>query len=113
MIKKTISASFFVLLLWQVGAQAVTDDQLAVIRELGSLNGIALHCNGLAETQRIKRALVSFLPKRRQLGELFDHQTNQSFMAFMKENASCPSPQTLAQEVDESLRKLESVYSAP
>ncbi|MCU7810481.1 MAG: hypothetical protein KZQ77_04495, partial [Candidatus Thiodiazotropha sp. (ex Notomyrtea botanica)] len=65
------------------------------------------------ETQRIKRALVSVLPKRRQLGELFDHQTNQSFMAFMKDSASCPSPQTLAQEVDESLRKLESVYSTP
>ncbi|MCU7934318.1 MAG: hypothetical protein KZQ99_05485 [Candidatus Thiodiazotropha sp. (ex Dulcina madagascariensis)] len=101
------------LLLWQQQAHAVNDDQLAAIRELGSLNGIALHCNGLAETQRIKRALVLNLPKRRQLGELFDYETNRAFMAFIDENAGCPAPRALKQRIDAALDRLETVYKTP
>ena len=94
-------------------AESQQSDKLAVITALGSLNGIALHCNGLAETQRIKRALVANLPKRRQLGELFDYETNKSFMAFMEKNGVCPSPQDLAQQVDAALDRLESLYRQP
>ncbi|MCU7906621.1 MAG: hypothetical protein KZQ76_12410 [Candidatus Thiodiazotropha sp. (ex Epidulcina cf. delphinae)] len=101
------------LLLWQTQAHAVNEDQLAVIRELGSLNGIALHCNALAETQRIKRALVLNLPKRRQLGELFDYETDKAFMAFIGENAGCPTPRSLKQRIDAALNRLEAVYKTP
>ena len=94
-------------------AESQQSDKLAAITALGSLNGIALHCNGLAETQRIKRALVANLPKRRQLGELFDYETNKSFMAFMEKNGVCPSPQDLAQQVDAALDRLESLYRQP
>lgn len=101
------------LIFWQTQAVAVNDEQLAAISELGSLNGIALHCKGLAHTQRIKRGLVASLPKRRQLGELFDYETNKSFMAFIENNEACPSPQTLAHQVDTALHRLELVFSTP
>ena len=106
-----LTTSLLVPLLWHSGANAQNSDQLSAIRDLGTLNGIALQCNALSETQRIKRALVANLPKRRQLGELFDYETNKSFMAFIENSAECPSPQSLKQQVDEALNRLESLYS--
>jgi hypothetical protein len=90
---------------------AQDSEQLAAITALGSLNGIALQCGALGETQRIKKALVATLPKRRQLGELFDYETNRSFLAFMENNETCPSPQVLARQIDEALERLRSLYS--
>ena len=80
------------------------------IRALGHINGVALHCKALPETQRIKRALVMRLPKRRQLGEFFEYETRNSFMDFMQKNAQCPSPASLSQQVDEALDNLEAAY---
>ncbi|RLW57751.1 MAG: hypothetical protein B6D70_14425, partial [gamma proteobacterium symbiont of Stewartia floridana] len=79
------------ILLGVVRVEAASDDQLAAIRALGSLNGVALHCGRLDQTQRIKQVLVRTLPKQRQLGELFDYQTNKSFMAFINDGRVCPS----------------------
>ncbi|MEW8199691.1 MAG: hypothetical protein AB2777_18815 [Candidatus Thiodiazotropha endolucinida] len=93
-------------------ASAQSSEQLSAITALGSLNGIALHCQALSETQRIKRALVATLPKRRQLGELFDYETNRSFTAFIEKNNTCPTPQSLEQRIDEALDKLKSLYPA-
>ena len=103
-------AVFLSLLLWLGRAQAVDEAQLEPIRALGALNGIALHCKALQETQRMKRALVANLPRIRQLGELFDYETNKSFMRFMQESATCPSPQDLSLQVDEALKHLEAAY---
>ncbi|MCU7931546.1 MAG: hypothetical protein KZQ90_12160 [Candidatus Thiodiazotropha sp. (ex Codakia rugifera)] len=103
--------SLLLLFFWQIQAYGVNDTQLAAIKALGELNGIALQCNALPDTQRIKRALVLALPKRRQLGELFDYHTNKSFMAFINEKGTCPSPQSLAQQVDEALERLEAAYA--
>jgi len=100
------------LLLWQTSVQAASEEQLDVIRELGRLNGIALVCDGISDTQRIKRALVSNLPKRRQLGELFDYATNQAYMAFVQEQASCPESRSLASQIDEQLTRLEAAYKS-
>ncbi|MEW8083290.1 MAG: hypothetical protein AB2791_15855 [Candidatus Thiodiazotropha endolucinida] len=93
-------------------ASAQSSEQLSAITALGSLNGIALHCQALSETQRIKRTLVATLPKRRQLGELFDYETNRSFMAFIEKNNTCPTPQSLEQRIDEALDRLKSLYPA-
>ena len=98
------------LLFIQVPAGAASTEQLAAIKRLGKLNGIALQCKALPQTQRMKRALVMSLPKRRQLGELFDNETNASFMQFIKENATCPSPQELHLKVDAAISELKKVY---
>jgi len=103
--------AFPLLLLAHTSLFAVNDDQLQAIRALGELNGVALHCKALSETRRIKQALVLNLPKRRQLGELFDYETNKSYMAFIERNASCPSAAELSQRVDEALKVLEAAFA--
>lgn len=101
--------------LWaEEAAQAVNpaDDeaQLAAIRHLGDLNGVALHCKALLETQRMKRALVATLPKRRVLGEIFDEQSHKSYMKFIEDKSHCPSPADLIEEISLGIAELEKVW---
>lgn len=112
MIRRSTSIALLLLAVWQAPALA-QDEKLDAISALGRLNGIALHCKALAETQRMKRVLVQTLPKRRQLGERFDYETNKSFMAFIEANESCPSPQALSHRVDEALQRLKTAYGQP
>lgn len=113
LIRRLCCACVLMVSVQYAAAEGQESEKLAAITALGSLNGIALHCNGLAETQRIKRELVANLPKRRQLGELFDYETNKSFMAFMEKDGVCPSPQDLTQQVDAALDRLEWLYRKP
>lgn len=85
--------------------------QLAAIRHLGDLNAVALHCKALLETQRMKRALVASLPKRRALGELFDDQTNKAYMKFIQDKAHCPSPADLIEQITQGIAELEKVWA--
>lgn len=112
MIRRSTSIALLLLLGWQTPTPA-QDERLDAISALGDLNGIALHCNGLAETQRIKRVLVQTLPKRRQLGERFDYETNKSFMAFIESHGECPGQQDLSHRVDEALQRLRAAYGKP
>ncbi|KRT55292.1 hypothetical protein [endosymbiont of Ridgeia piscesae] len=91
-------------------AHAISDAKLEVIRELGRLNGIALQCGYLEQTQRMKRALVLRLPKLRQLGELFDVTANKSFMELIERGENCPSAGTLADQVGSAIDSLEREY---
>lgn len=84
--------------------------QLAAIRHLGDLNGIALHCKAILETQRMKRALVAVLPKRRVLGEIFDEQSNTAFMKFIENKSHCPSPADLIEQISQGIADLERVW---
>ena len=106
----TFAFSLFFLSLWQTEVVALNSQHFSAIRQLGEINGVALHCKALAETQRMKRALVLNLPKRRQLGELFDSETNASFLKFIREGAICPSPDELKNQVDEAIGILEEVF---
>ncbi len=89
---------------------ASEQEQVAAISGLGVLNGIALHCRYVAETRRMKRSLVVALPKRRQLGRIFEEQTNESFLAFISDNASCPAEAELASRVDAAIEALDEVF---
>jgi hypothetical protein len=91
-------------------AQAASDSQLDSIAEMGRLNGIALQCRYTTQMQQIKQALVLNLPKQRALGEWFENKTNDSFMAFMSTNASCPSAVDFMQEVNAAIITLESEF---
>ena len=55
----------------------------------------------------MKRALVLNLPKRKQLGDYFDQETNRSFMKFIDDQATCPGPGTLTNQVGEAIENLE------
>ena len=102
---------FLSLLFVQSQGFAADDEQMSAIKRLGQLNGVALQCKALPETQRMKRLLVLNLPKRRQLGELFDLESNASFMRFIEDKAVCPSPETLRKQVDEAIAVLEKVFA--
>ena len=92
-------------------AWAFDDTHFDAIKRLGQLNGVALHCKALDQTQRMKRELVLNLPKRRQLGELFDNETNASFMKFIQDGASCPTNDALRAQVDEAVENLKQVFT--
>ncbi len=91
-------------------AQAASDSQLESIADLGRLNGVALQCRYTTQMQQIKQALVLNLPKQRVLGEWFENKTNDSFMAFMTTNASCPSATEFMQQVNAAIITLESEF---
>ena len=91
-------------------AQAASDSQLESIADLGRLNGVALQCRYTTQMQQIKQALVLNLPKQRALGEWFENKTNDSFMAFMTTNASCPSATEFMQQVNAAIITLESEF---
>ena len=91
-------------------AQAATESQLNSIADLGRLNGVALQCQYTTQMQQIKQALVLNLPKQRALGEWFENKTNDSFLAFMKDNASCPSAVDFMQEVNAAIIIMEAEF---
>jgi len=111
--KIIIFLPFFVLISISPGvfaSRAATESQLNSITDLGRLNGVALQCSYTTQMQQIKQALVLNLPKQRALGEWFENKTNDSFMAFMKKNASCPSAVDFMQEVNAAIITLESEF---
>ncbi|MCW9078411.1 MAG: hypothetical protein OQK74_04465 [Gammaproteobacteria bacterium] len=91
--------------------RAETEDQHAAITMLGELNGVALQCRYLEQTQRIKHTLVANLPKRRELGLLFEDATNKSFLAFMQRDETCPGSADFVGQVDSAVDLLEAAFA--
>ena len=106
------SYTFFLLALtgFSLSALAVTEAQWDAIRNLGRLNGIALHCEYLGETRRMKQALVEALPKRRELGLAFDEVTNDSFVRFIDEGFGCPPSADFSNRVDIAIEALKAAF---
>jgi hypothetical protein len=92
-------------------AEGMDDKQFNAIQQLGELNGVALNCRFLSETQRMKKALVLALPKRRQYGEAFDQETNTAFLKFIETKASCPVEAAFSKQVDAAILVLDSVFA--
>ncbi len=99
------------LVLGLASADPVRERQFDAIKRLGNLNGVALHCRALRETRKMKQALVRTLPQRRQLGELFDRQSHESYLAFIERRDRCPSLTELAGQVDDAIVELEQAYA--
>jgi len=76
-------------------ANALTDVQLEPIRKLGEINGVALKCQYLKQVKEIKLSLAKSLPKQRGLGELFEEETNRSFLKFIQSGQRCPGEATI------------------
>jgi hypothetical protein len=83
--------------------------QVALSR-MGELNGVALACRRFEQTRRIKQALIETLPKQRELGQAFDDDTNDSFMAFVNSGKPCPSPAEFGEQVEEAVEALRQAY---
>ena len=90
---------------------ATSEVQHATITRLGELNGVALQCRYFDQMQRIKQTLVANLPKRRELGLLFEDSTNKSFMAFMQQDKTCPGSADFVSQVDSAVSDLETAFA--
>ncbi len=111
MMKKTVFVLVCTLLVTcQSLLWAASENQLAAISKAGELNGIALQCRFLEQTQRLKRAMVLNLPKERKLGEWFDVNTNLSFMDFISSKSVCPDEQSFRSQLDNCIKQIEFAF---
>ena len=85
---------------------AISDSQYQSIQSLGRLNGVALQCGYLEQTQRMKRALIDHLPKRRELGLAFDQMSHESFLEFIRAGHSCPPAGEFSRQVGQAIETL-------
>ena len=85
---------------------------LAAVEELGRLNGIALNCRYFDQVKRIKQILIDNLPKRRELGQVFEEKTDASFKEFIQSGAACPSPVAFASDVGKAGDELARVFAS-
>lgn len=88
------------------------DDRHAAVAALGELNGVALQCRYLNLVRRMKQAVVDHAPKERSFGLAFDQATNEAFLAFARNAGVCPTPVTLASQVDEGVARVAAAFTA-
>lgn len=82
---------------------------MLAVKEIGTINGIALAC-GLKDTiTRAKALMIMRVPKTREFGEIFEKAANDSFLAQsvkQGERGACPNRGTLAVQLETAARGL-------
>ncbi|MES9855654.1 MAG: SCO family protein [Sedimenticola sp.] len=102
----------FTLMLSQLGlSPASTHAQYREVRQLGELNGIALHCRRIEETRRMKRAMVEHLPKIKALGDLFDQASHERFLSISQGEETCPLKSQFKRQVSKSIQALQVMFA--
>lgn len=99
-----------VLVTFQSSAFALTDSKTQSVVRLGELNGIALHCKHMEHARHLKLSLAQSLPKLRGLGELFEDETNRSFLKFIQSGEMCPGEATMRGMIDKAIANMKSQY---
>lgn len=97
--------------LFSVGAAAFTPVQHETVIRLGELNGIALQCGYNADMRRMKQALVDSVPKVSQLGDLFEAETQKSFLNMVNKRLPCPNLAPFHTEVDGAIIALQRAFA--
>lgn len=77
------------------------------ISALGQLNGVALACQQMALSARLREILINQAPKEREIGEIYEQATQASFLAQGQEGKNCPDSKTLAGQIDDARANLE------
>jgi hypothetical protein len=103
-----VRAPVFLLAVFVAGAAQAQDlkAQREAVAGLGLLNGQALACRYLDEVRRMKEAVVAHAPQERVFGADFDKATNDGFLRFRSEGATCPAPAVFAGRVDARIEAL-------
>lgn len=70
------------------------------VEMLGQLNGIALACNQMALSTRLRNILIDEAPKARNIGEWFEQATQRSFLTQGQENKPCSNSRALADDIE-------------
>ncbi len=89
------------------------DPRYLAVQQLGALNGVALQCKYLDQVRRMKAAVVAHAPKERSFGLAFDEATNDAFLAFIKDNASCPTHDALERQVGHQIDAVAAAFASP
>ena len=111
---KKINLSLFLISIFITpSAQAISDSQLQSISRLGELNGISLKCHYLNEARKIKLSLAQSLPKQRGLGDLFEEETNRSFLELIKSGQNCPGEATIHEMIQEEIATMKERFLKP
>ena len=76
------------------------------ISALGELNGIALACQQMALSTRLREVMINEAPKEREIGELYEQATQKSFLAQGQEGKTCPDSKALAAQIDGAKKAL-------
>jgi protein SCO1/2 len=76
---------------------AAEADALAAVKELGSLNGLALACRQPALSERAKRLMIDYVPKLREWGEVYETATT---TAFLTPSGACPEAAALRVRIE-------------
>lgn len=100
-----------VTLLTTTAALADTQARYDAVKSLGSLNGVALQCKYLDQVTRMKQAIVESVPKERSYGLAFEQATNDSFLAFIRQQGACPGPAGFEQAVAERIQQMQQLFS--
>ncbi|MEW6648064.1 MAG: hypothetical protein AB1450_12775 [Pseudomonadota bacterium] len=100
-------------LLLALDAAAFTPLQHETVIRLGELNGVALQCGYGADMRRMKQALVNTVPKVSQLGDLFEQETQKSFLRMVEKRQPCPNLAPFHSEVDGAITALQKAYAQP
>lgn len=92
---------------------AEEDPRYAAVKGLGALNGVALQCKYIDQVRRMKAAVVANVPKDRSFGLAFDMATNDAFLAFIRDDAGCPSHAVLEHSVGRQIDEMKAAFTAP
>lgn len=91
-------------------APPVHAEEPAALASIGFLNGMVLACKQPALAARVREAVVSYAPKTREAGEVFEQATNMAFLGY-GDGSVCPDARTLSGKVDEAIADLKAAYN--
>ncbi|MEZ5614089.1 MAG: SCO family protein [Rhodocyclaceae bacterium] len=89
-------------------AQAAEEDGLAVVRDLGRLNGQTLACSQKDSAAWVRILMLRHAPKTRAYGEAYEEGTQQAFVAQGR-GMPCPTAAELAARLEAVSQRLKSV----
>lgn len=87
------------------------DAGVAVVEELGRINGMALACKQPALSSRARNTVIYGTPKTRDFGEVFEQATSRTFLALGKGEGSCPAATELAEQLQAAEKRLSTVFA--
>lgn len=83
------------------------DAGMAVLQNLGELNGQALACRQMAISGRAKSLTIKHSPKTRRYGEIFEAATSSAFLEQGKALAACPTSTEFSRRITELAGRLQ------
>lgn len=90
MYSKRLLAALAIAVLSAPTPAADAEAGLATVRELGTLNGLALACAEVRVASRARELMLAHAPKTPRFGTAYEDATNESFNAQTRASRPCP-----------------------